>query len=408
MDQTTRNNRYIRTADHVGRPIASGVGIPSGGHRGAKMRLSLIFPRFPESTTMKNLFQPLLLLIAGATQKELARQVRYLKVENEILRSKLPARVTVTEKEKNRLAKFAAKLGSAINELVSIVHPETLRRWIRSLNQTVKKKIAKRGRPKTDAEIRELILKLARENDWGYTRIMGELKKLGITPPSRNTIKNILKEHGLDSGPKRGEGTWDEFLKSHAQTLWQCDFLSKKTLTIKGFRDLYVLIFLHVATRRVFITKSTFHPNEEWVVEQAKQFQAHVQAAGQEVKILMHDRDTKFTPKFDAVFNAKDGEAKETAFRSPNTNAYVERFIQTLQQEVLDRFIVFGECHMDHLVSEMVEHYHHERPHQGMENAVLVASKAASDTSDDGEAPIKLVCKERLGGVLKHYSYRAA
>ena len=141
---------------------------------------------------MKNLFQPLLLL------NELARQVRYLKVENEILRSKLPARVTVTEKEKNWLAKFAAKLGSAINQLVSIVHPDRLRRWIRAMNQSVKKKVAKRGRPKTDAEIRDLILKLARENDWGYTRIMGELKKLGITPPSRNKIKNILNAFTSD------------------------------------------------------------------------------------------------------------------------------------------------------------------------------------------------------------------
>lgn len=92
---------------------------------------------------MKNVFQPLLLLIAGATQNELALQVRYLKVENEILRSKLPARVTVTEKERNRLAKFAAELGSAINELLSIVHPDTLRRWIRALNQSVEKKVGK-------------------------------------------------------------------------------------------------------------------------------------------------------------------------------------------------------------------------------------------------------------------------
>ena len=357
---------------------------------------------------MKNLFQPLLLLIAGATQNELARQVRYLKVENEILRSKLPARITVTEKEKNRLAKFAAKLGSAINNLVSIVHPDTIRRWIRAINQTVKKTVGKRGRPKTDTEIRELVVKLARENEWGYTRILGELKKLGIQSISRNTVKNILKEYGLDPGPKRGEGTWDEFLKIHAKTLWQCDFLSKKTLTIKGFRDLYVLIFLHVATRRVFITPSTFHPNEEWVVAKAKQFQAHVKAEGLEVKILMHDRDTKFTPSFDEVFKKAEGEAKETAFRSPNTNAYVERFIQTLQQEVLDYFVVFGERHMDHLVSEMVEHYHEERPHQAMENAVLVTSETVRGTPDDGEAPIKLVCKERLGGVLKHYSYRAA
>jgi putative transposase len=117
------------------------------------MILAIIFPRFAESTTVENLFQPLLLLIAGAPQKELARQVRYLKVENEILRSKLPAQVTVTEREKNRLAKFAAKLGSAINELESIVLPDTLRQRIQALNQTVKKKFAKRGRPKTELHL---------------------------------------------------------------------------------------------------------------------------------------------------------------------------------------------------------------------------------------------------------------
>jgi len=358
---------------------------------------------------MKNLFQPLLLLIAGATQKELARQVRYLKVENEILRSKLPARVTVTEKEKNRLAKFAAKLGSAINELVSIVHPDTLRRWIRALNQTVKKTVAKRGRPKTDAEIRELILKLARENDWGYTRIMGELKKLGITPPSRNTIKNILKEHGLDPGPKRGEGTWDEFLTQHAKTLWQCDFYAKSALTMKGFRDLYVLVFLHVETRRVWISPSTFHPDDTWVKQQAVTFLEHAKQIELPPKLLMHDRDTKFTKAFDAIFDAAGAEGKQTAFRSPNTNAYVERFIQTLQQEVLDHFVVFGEQHMDHLVSETVAHYHEERPHQSLGNDPPVNRRAtATPGSDSDETKLRIVCRERLGGRLKHYDLRAA
>lgn len=358
---------------------------------------------------MKNLFQPLLLLIAGATQNELARQVRYLKVENEILRSKLPARVTVTEKEKNRLAKFAAKLGSAINELVSIVHPDTIRRWIRALNQTVKKKVAKRGRPKTDAEIRELILKLARENEWGYTRIMGELKKLGITPPSRNTIKNILKEHGLDPGPKRGEGTWDEFLAQHAKTLWQCDFFAKSALTMKGFRDLYVLVFLHVETRRVWISPSTFHPDETWVKQQAVTFLEHAKQIELPPKLLMHDRDTKFTKAFDAIFDAAGAEGKQTAFRAPNTNAYVERFIQTLQQEVLDHFVVFGEQHMDHLVSETVEHYHEERPHQSLGNEPPVNRQTTETTdSDTDETKLRIVCRERLGGRLKHYALRAA
>jgi len=93
--------------------------------------------------------------------------------------------------------------------------------------------------------MRELILKLARENEWGYTRIMGELKKLRITPPSRNTVKRILKKAGLEPGPKRGAGTWDEFLNRHAATLVQCDFLNKRIWTAQGLRDVFVLVFLH-------------------------------------------------------------------------------------------------------------------------------------------------------------------
>lgn len=358
---------------------------------------------------MKNLFHPLLLLIAGATQNELARQVRYLKVENEILRSKLPARITVTEKEKNRLAKFGAKLGAALNTLVTIVHPDTIRRWIRAISQTVKKTVGKRGRPKTDTEIRELVVKLARENEWGYTRILGELKKLGVQSISRNTVKNILKAHGLDPGPKRGEGTWDEFLTQHAKTLWQCDFFAKKSLTMKGFRDLYVLIFLHVETRRVWISPSTFHPDETWVKQQAVAFLEHSKEIELPPKLLMHDRDTKFTKSFDAIFDAAGAKGKQTAYRSPNTNAYVERFIQTLQQEVLDYFVVFGEQHMDHLVSEAVEHYHEERPHQSLENVPPVNRQVIDgENGYTDDAKLRIVCHERLGGRLKHYSLRAA
>ncbi len=136
---------------------------------------------------MKNLYHSLLLLIAGSTQKELASQIRYLTIENEILRSKLPTRVNVTEKERNKLVKFGAKLGKALCELVTIVHPDTLRRWIREAGKTAKRKPAKVGRPRTSEEIRERIIKLAGENDWGYTRILGELRKRGIKSVSRHT-----------------------------------------------------------------------------------------------------------------------------------------------------------------------------------------------------------------------------
>jgi hypothetical protein len=123
----------------------------------------------------------------------------------------------------------------------------------------------------------------------------------------------------------------------------------------------------------------------------------------------MHDRDTKFTKSFDAMFNTKDSETKETAFRSPNTNAYVERYIQTLQQEVLDYFIVFGSEHMDHIVAEAVDHYHMERPHQAKNNELLIAVnthvEGGSETDDKN---VEVACRERLGGLLKHYHLKAA
>jgi putative transposase len=364
---------------------------------------------------MRNVYTKLLLLIAGATQKELARHVQYLKVENQILRSKLPARVLVTLQERNRLVRFGARLGKAIHELVSIVHPDTLRRWIREDRRGRRVKPAQVGRRRTAESIRKLIVKLAKETGWGYTRILGELKKLGIKSVSRNTVKNILKAKGLDPGPTRGIGTWDEFLKLHAATLWQCDFLSVRTLTTKGFRDLFVMVFLHVESRRVFVTPATAHPNEAWVCEQAKAFVGHAKASGLGTDIVMHDRDTKFTAGFDAELKAAGLRVKWAAYRSPNTTAFVERFLQTLGQECLDHFFVFGERHLNHLCSVFVDYYHRLRPHQSKENGVLLptvsrkkAGKAKS--SDDSTHVIlsEIRCEERLGGLLKHFYRKAA
>jgi putative transposase len=359
---------------------------------------------------MRNVYRSLLLIIAGATQKELARQVRYLKVENQILRSKLPARVPVTEKEKNRLVRFAAKLGGALNEIVTIVHPSTLRRWIRERRGRQKYVPAKRGRRPTAESIRKLILKLAKDTGWGYTRILGELKKLGIQSVSRNTVKRILRANGYDPGPKRGVGTWDEFITIHAATLWQCDFLCKRSLTPKGFRDLFVIVFLHVGTRRVFITPATANPNEAWVNEQAKDFLKHTKKSKLGADILMHDRDSKFTASFDKTLRGGGVQVKRSPYRSPNTCAFVERFIQTLGQECLDYFVCFGRRHLNYLTKQFLDHYHDERPHQGIDNNLPVPKKRRR-TKPSVEPTIRLVdvgCKTRLGGLLKHYYRKAA
>jgi putative transposase len=111
---------------------------------------------------------------------------------------------------------------------------------------------------------------LARENGWGYTRILGELKKLGVRKICCSTVINILKEHGLDTGPKRGEGSWNEFLSRHVQALWACDFFSKRVWTAFGFVELFVLVFIQVGTRRVHIAGITANPDTEWMKRQAK------------------------------------------------------------------------------------------------------------------------------------------
>lgn len=359
---------------------------------------------------MRNIYNALLLLIAGATQKELARQVTYLKVENKILRSKLPARVPVTTVEKSRLVRFGQKLGKALNELVTIVHPDTLRRWIRESRKPNRKKPRRIGRRRTAEDIRKLILQMAKQTGWGYTRIVGELRKLNIRSVSRNTVKNILRRAGFDPGPKRGIGTWDEFLKLHATTLWQCDFFSLKVLTPKGFRDLFVLVFLHVDSRRVFLTPATYHPNEAWICDQARAFVKHAKKAKLPIDIVMHDRDSKFSKAFDDQLR-KDGlRVLKAAYRSPNTVAYVERFVQTIQQEVLDHFIVFGERHLNHLCAVFVDYYHRLRPHQGKDNELLVAAPRRKRKPPPADTiPLSEVCcEQQLGGLLTHYSRKAA
>jgi putative transposase len=360
--------------------------------------------------TVRQAYTAFMLLLAKATDRELARMVSYLKEENRVLRARLPERINVTPKEQQRLLRFGRNLGTRVYQVVTIVSPGTFLRWLR---EERKARPRKRGRPRAAGDLHELILRLGRENDWGYTRIMGELKKLGIKPPSRNTVKNILKGAGLEPGPKRGEGTWDEFLTRHAQTLVQCDFLNRRVWTAKGLRDVFVLVFLHVETRRAYVTPATYNPDEAWVRAQTEAFLDDVKAETLPVTMLFHDRDSKFTATLDRDLARRGIEVRKTAFRAPNTNAFVERFIQTIQLECLDHFVIFGTKHFDYLVAEWLEHYHEERPHQAKENEVLVLPESArmeraKCRNRDKRGPEGIVCRERLGGLLKHYYRKAA
>ena len=131
---------------------------------------------------MPRILDRLWLLLATATDRHLTRMVEYLKAENRILRDRLPDEIVVTPREKRRLLKYGAPLGAAIRELITIVHPRTFFRWLPGDKPAMATKASARrsGRPRTAEPIRDLVLRLANETGWGYTRILGELKKLGV------------------------------------------------------------------------------------------------------------------------------------------------------------------------------------------------------------------------------------
>jgi putative transposase len=250
------------------------------------------------------------------------------------------------------------------------VAPDTFLRWIREASKQ-RDQPAKRGRRRTPLQIPRLILKLARENGGGYCRILGELKKLRIYSVSATTIRNLLKEHGLNPGPQRGEATWDEFIKRHAASLWQMDFFSRKVLTLQGLREVYVLVFLNVHTRRVIVTKATAHPNEQWAVAQAESLVRQARDSGLRVHYIVHDRDSMYTRSLCGVWRAAPGSSL---------------------------------CRVSHpLLSE--------RPHQGLGNEPLTGKRSRRPSCTRAKETLSLAeirCQQRLGGLLKHYSGKAA
>ena len=346
---------------------------------------------------MARFFHPLLTLLANATESQLAQYVEFLKAENRILRSKLPSKVICTPAERDRLVKLGKPLGAAIKDLITIVTPRSFARWAsggakKDQPATAKEK-RKPGRPRTPEAIRELILQMAKDNGWGLGRILGELKKLGIKAVSKSTVRNILKEQGYDPDPRRGEGTWSEFLKIHAKTLWACDFLTKKVWTKIGLVDYFVLFFIHVDTRKVYVAGITASPDDAWMAQQARNLCMVSDDWPDKPEYFVCDKDTKFTAQFEELLKQDGIKLKRTAIRAPNQNAYAERFVQTIQQECLDHFVVLGEEHLRYLVREFVEHYNKERPHQNKGNLPLGMEKPPDVGNELGQ----VVCPRATG-----------
>jgi hypothetical protein len=204
------------------------------------------------------------------------------------------------------------------------VRPETLLGWHRRLVTRRWTYCQERGRPRKGDGLRELVKRLAAENPtWGYRRIAGELRRLGITV-APSTVWAILKDAGIDPAPRRTGMTWAAFLRSHAGSILACDFFTVETARL---RRLYVLFFIELQTRRVHFGGVTANPSGAWTTQQARNLAMTLEEGAGRFRFLIHDRDTKFSGSFDEVFTTEGMKVIRTPVRAPQANAIAERFV---------------------------------------------------------------------------------
>jgi hypothetical protein len=259
------------------------------------------------------------------------------------------------------------------------------------------------GRPRIEPKLEALIVQMAKENSgWGYDRSVGELANLGYTV-SDETVGNVLKRHGIAPAPKRTQTTtWKEFIQSHMAVLAGIDFFTVEVLTWRGLVTYYVLFFIHLESRRDSLAGITRHPDQAWMQQMARNATGEAWGFLQQRRYALHDRDTKFCSVFRATLAAGGVKPIQLPARSPNLNAYAERWVRSAKEECLSKLILFGEASLRRALTAFMDHYHQERNHQGKDNLLLFPS-AVVEAGPRGA----ICCRERLGGLLKYYSYAA-
>jgi putative transposase len=341
----------------------------------------------------------LLPFVTGMVDQELLARNEYLAAENRILKARLKGRLKLSDAERATLGEIGHRLGRKIlREVASVAQPDTILAWYRKL---VARKFdgskARRspGRPRIKREVEQLIVRMAKENrDWGYDRIAGALANLGYEVCDQ-TVGNVLQRHGLPPAPERKRTTtWSAFIRIHLALLAGTDFFTAEVLTLHGLVTYYVLFFIHLESRRVDIAGVTVHPDERWMRQIARNMTMEGYGALRDCRYLLHDRDTKYTQSFRAIIASGGVEPLVLPARSPNLNAYAERWVRSVKEECLSKVILFGERSLRRALSEYVEHFHAERNHQGRGNVLLFPR----GTNIRRDGPVR--CRERLAGLL--------
>ena len=352
----------------------------------------------------------ILAYVTGSVDEELLAQNEYLVTENRILRNQIQGRIRLTDPERISLASAAKLLGrKGLEEVAQIVRPETILGWHRRLIAKKfdgsKNRSAGKDGDSTRDMIEELILQLARENrTWGYRRIAGALINLGHEV-SHQTVANVLKQNDVAPAPERGRTmSWGEFIRSHLEVLAAVDFFTVEVWTAGGLMTFYVLSCMRVASRQVCIAGITTSPDQRWMEQMARNLTFADTGFLNGCRYLLHDRDAKFCTAFTGILEAVKIKAVKLPARSPNLNAYLERWHRSVKEECLSKMILFGEASLKQVLSNYVLHIHGERNHQGKGNVILFPRPE----DRIGESSCDIHTRQRLGGLLKFYYREAA
>jgi len=295
----------------------------------------------------------------------------------------------------NSLKKQTSRPVKEFRNLIRIFQPETVFGWHRQL---VKKKWThpkknKVGRPPTKDETKALVVQLALENNWGYGKIKGELGKLGIKL-SLTSVGNILRDKGILPAPIRaGSLGWKTLMNHYREQLLAVDFFTVETILLK---TIYVFFMIELGTRRVYLAGITQHPNGHWVIQQARNQVWLLQENDTDYIGLIRDNDSKYTDAFDAVFESEDINIIRTPYRAPNANAFAERFVRTIREEMLDKVLVLNQAHLRRILIEFLEYYNRRRPHQGIDQQSPIERP---EPLTEGLIQKRLV----LGGIINDY-----
>ena len=329
-------------------------------------------------SVVAQVFELMLDVLGVLKQSELETEIEILLLRQQLrlLERKQRRPPQVSRWEKLTLAVLAARLKEKtkagrqrLTDSLLLFQPETVLKWHREL---VKRKWSFRrlnrraGNRPLAAELETLIVQLALENPgWGYKKRVGELLKLGYRV-GRSTVRNVLKRHHILPAPERRRSrNWRTFVQSHQAQLLATDFFTVETIWLK---TVYGLFFIELKTRRVFLSGCSQHPTSAWVTQPARQVSWELGENQQPPKrFLIHDCDTKYTASFDAVFQSEGLEIIRTPYRTPNANAFAERWVRTVREKCLDPLLIFSERGLHRVLTDYVHYYNTASPHQGLQ-----------------------------------------